>query len=159
MSGFAQMPSKKDEKRLSDLKSMVYSLLGKIYLTKPTFFGLDSNQIILVVSPTLKVLHVGATKNKLLNNFPLKVDDRLDGDKLIDWANQNDYVISFDAPTPKLNRKLYYQFSNVLNENKNTKTFKDYINESKLPIFIKNKALDDEDWFKSNINEIFKKIK
>ncbi len=159
MSGFAQITNKKDENKLSNIKSMVYSLLGKVYLTKPTFFGLDANQIILVVSPSLKVLHLGATKNRLLNDFPIKVDDILDGDKLIDWSNQNNYVISFDAPTPKLNRKLYYQFSNVINENKNDKTFKDYINESKLPIQIKNKALNDEDWFRSNINEIFNKLK
>jgi len=158
MSGFVQAPNKDNEKRLSDIKSLVYSLLGKVYLTKPTFFGLDSDQIILVISPSLKILHIGSTKSKNLKDFPLSVDSNLEGQVLIDWANEKGYVITFEAPTPKLNRQLFYIFSNVIKETKQ-KDFKDYIIESKLPNFIKDKALENEEWFKSSLTEIFKKIK
>jgi len=159
MAGFAQIPSNDDKKRLSDIKTLVYSLLGKIFLTKPTFFGLDADQIIIVVSPSLKVLHIGSTKSKLLNNFPLTVDGGLDSESLMRWATENGYVITFEAPTPKLNRTLYYKFSDVLEESEKDKEFKDFINESKLPDSIKKKALDNEDWFKTNLIEIFKKVK
>lgn len=158
MSGVINIPDS-NQKRISDIKGMVYSLLGKVYLTKPTFFGLDSKQIIIIVSPTLKVLHVGASQNKLLSNFPQKVDTKLDAEPIMDWANDNDFVITFEAPTPKLNRILYYKFSRVLNDSLNEKTFDDYIVESKLPDEIKNKALDNQEWFKTNLIEIFKKIK
>ena len=84
MSGFVQAPNKDNEKRLSDIKSLVYSLLGKVYLTKPTFFGLDSDQIILVISPSLKILHIGSTKSKNLKDFPLSVDSNLEGQVFVD---------------------------------------------------------------------------
>lgn len=155
MSGMINIPKK--EERVDDIKGLVYSMLGKIYLTRPTFFGLDSQQIIIVVSPTLKILHIGTTKNDLLKNFPQKVDEKLDSEKLMNWANVNKFVITFEAPTPKLNRKLYFKFSNVIDEHK--KEFKDHIIESKLPKNIKNRALADEEWFKTSLKEIFNKIK
>ena len=131
-------------------------MYGKIYLTRPTFFGLDSQQIIIVVSPTLKY-YIGTTKNDLLKNFSQKVDEKLDSEKLMNWYNVNKFVITPKAPTPKLNRKLYFKFSSVIDENK--KEFKDHIIESKLPKNIKNRALADEEWFKTSLKEIFNKIK
>jgi len=55
---------------MSDIQSLISNLLGRIFLKKPVFFGMDTYDITVVVGPSMKVYAIHATPKKLKDKFP-----------------------------------------------------------------------------------------
>lgn len=49
---------------MSDIQSLISNLLGRIFLKKPVFFGMDTYDITVVVGPSMKVYAIHATPKK-----------------------------------------------------------------------------------------------
>ena len=158
------MPEKK-ERQKSNYEEFITKLLGKVILTKETFFGLDVQKIVIIVTPSFKIGAVVSNSKKLLGRFPQKKQDILNPEEVISWANENGFEITFVAPTPQLKSRLHTSFgdvmvSDVVSENKVRKmTAKEEIESSGLPDFVKEWAKDNPERFVENINRIKRLLK
>lgn len=148
-----------------DVRELISKLLGKIKLTKPTMFGLDSNDIILVVSPSLKVYEIFSSPKKLVDSFPFQKDRMLDPKELSQWANLNGYTISFQSKVPSLTRKLYQYFGDVMVESVSRRPRElklvvlEELEKSGLPDSIKEWAKNNPEKFIENIQTIQEMLK
>jgi hypothetical protein len=103
------MPEKKEREK-SYFEEFITKLLGKVFLTKKTFFGMDEQKIAIIVTPTMKIAAVVSSPKKWVSKFPQKRQDILNTDTVIDFANEYGFDITFVAPTPQLRSKLYSMF-------------------------------------------------
>ena len=153
------------ERQKSNYEEFITKLLGKVILTKETFFGLDVQKIVIIVTPSFKIAAVVSNNKKLLGRFPQKKQDILNPEEVISWANENGFEITFVAPTPQLKSRLHTSFgdvmvSDVVSENKVRKmTVKEEIESSGLPDFVKEWAKDNPERFVENINRIKRLLK
>lgn len=92
------------------MKDILNNLLGRIFLKKPTFFGLDEQKITLLVSPSLKVFGIFAKPERLTNKFPFETKRFLNANELIEWAEENDFQITYSAQSPRMKRVLTRTF-------------------------------------------------
>ena len=111
------VPEKK-ERQKSNYEEFITKLLGKVILTKETFFGLDVQKIVIIVTPSFKIAAVVSNNKKLLGRFPQKKQDILNPEEVISWANENGFEITFVAPTPQLKSRLHIliKFTHSLTE-------------------------------------------
>jgi hypothetical protein len=159
-SGSFNMPEKTERKK-GEFEDFITKFLGKIYLNRDTFFGLDSNKIVIIITPSLKIASILSKPKKLLRDFPLSKDEILDFVTLKSWASQNEYEITFAAETPKLKRTFYSQLGDVMVEShdKNSDTYISLYNElenSNLPQSIKEWAKNNPEKFMKNMDEVKK---
>lgn len=150
---------------MSDIKKLIADLLGKIFLTKKTMFGLDEQQIILIVSPSLKIFDITSRPQKLLSKFPFEKNRILVTDELIKWAKENGYNISFTSTVPSLNRRMMREFGDVMVEEVLSKEKELHIlvleelEKSDLPETIKKWAKENPEKFVQNIRDVEKLLK
>lgn len=148
-----------------DVRELISRLLGKIKLTKPTMFGLDSNEIVLVVSPSLKVFEIFSKPQKLVEKFPFQKDRYLDTVELNKWAEENGYTITFQSKVPSLTRKLFTSFGDVMVESvsRPQKSLKlvvlEELDKSELPESVKRWAKENPEKFIENIQTIQEMLK
>ena len=103
---------------MNDIKNIIKNLLGKIYLTKTILFGAIENKIIIVVSPSMKIFDIDATPKRLLNNLPFESERMLNSEELKQWAQENEFDITFATDNVSLARRLMREFGDVLVESK-----------------------------------------
>ena len=151
---------KKEERKKSTYEEFITKLLGKIILKKDTFFGLDFQKIVVIITPSFKIAAVVSTPKRIVNKFPQGRQEVLNPEKIIVWAEENDFDITFVAPTPQLKSKLHSSFGDVMvddvvSEGKVAKTnvFEE-IENSGLPNFVKGWAKDNPEKFIHNIDRI-----
>jgi len=149
---------------MDNINDILSRLLGRIKLSKSRFFGLDSQNIIVVVSPSLKIFGIKGKPEKLVKNFPFKTDTILDTDSLNQWAKENEYDITFESRVPRLKRKLYGAFGDVMVESESRqKTMKILVMEemekSHLPESVKKWAKENPEKFIQNIETIQEMLK
>lgn len=150
---------------MSDIKKIISDLLGKIFLTRKTMFGLDEQQIVLIVSPSLKIFDINARPRRLLNKFPFEKNKILVSDELLKWANENGYNISFTSTVPSLNRRMMREFGDVMVEEALSKEKELHIlvleelEKSDLPETIKKWAEENPEKFIQNIKDVQKLLK
>ena len=158
------VPEKK-ERQKSTYEEFITKLLGKVILTKETFFGLDVQKIVVIITPSFKIASVVSNSKKWFDRFPQKKQDILNPEEVISWANENGFEITFVAPTPQLKSRLHTSFgdvmvSDVVSENKVRKiNVKEEIENSGLPDFVKEWAKDNPERFVENINRIKRLLK
>jgi len=150
------MPEKKEREK-SNFEEFILKLLGRIVLTKSTFFGLENKKIVIFVTPSLKIANVLADPKKLLRNFPLDRNSTLNFDLLTQWAKENSFEITFSSPTPKLKRILSSKLGDVMVESK-TESKKE-VNISILPESIQKWAKENPEKFSENIDRIKRLLK
>ncbi len=156
---------KKEERQKSRYEDFITKLLGKVILTKETFFGLDVQKLVVVVSPSFKIAAVVANSKKLIDKFPQKKQDILNPEEVISWAKENGFDITFVAPTTKLKSRLHSSFGDVMvpdvvSENKVRKIdVNESIETSGLPSFVKEWGKDNPEKFMENIERIKKLLK
>jgi len=150
------VPEKKEREK-SAFEDFILKLLGRIILTKSTFFGLENKKIVIFVTPSLKIANIVADPKKLLRNFPLDKNGTLNFDTLTQWTEENSFEISFSAPTPKLKRLLSSKLGDVMVESKEEKVKE--INISILPESIQRWAKDNPEKFSDNIERIKRLLK
>lgn len=148
-----------------DVRELISKLLGKIKLSKPTMFGLDSNEIIVIVSPSLKVYDIFSSPAKLVEKFPFQKDRILDSEELSRWADENGYTITFQSKVPSLSRKLFTYFGDVMVESVSRKPKElkvlvlEELDKSSLPDNVKKWAKDNPEKFIENIRTIQEMLK
>lgn len=160
------VPEKKEREK-SYFEDFISKLLGKVFLTKKTFFGLDEQKIAIIVTPTMKIAAVVSSPKKWASRFPQKRQDILDTNTVLNFANEHGFDITFVAPTPQLRSKLYSMFGDVMakenvSESKKDNEYKIILEElkkSSLPESIKQWAVDNPEKFIKNIEEVKKLLK
>ena len=152
--------SEENEKVYSPMVRLMTQLLGKIFLTKPVFFGIDEQKITVIVSPSLKVFGIYASPNRLMKKFPFEEKKIISLRELKRWAEENDFEISFTAETGKLKRDLLMGLGDVMVESNKPKEKElnvivmEELNKSKLPESIKEWAKDNPEKFIKNIRHV-----
>ena len=152
--------SEENEKVYSPMVRLMTKLIGKIFLSKPVFFGMDEQKITVIVSPSLKVYGIYASPNRLMKKFPFKEKKILSLRELKRWSEENDFEISFTAETGKLKRDLLMGLGDVMVETKKPKEKElnvivmEELNKSKLPESIKEWAKDNPEKFIKNIRHV-----
>jgi len=149
---------------MDNINELIAKLLGRIKLSKPRMFGLDSQDIVVVVSPSMKIFGMKSKPEKLLNSFPFRKGSLLDTKSLSTWARENDYKISFESQVPSLKRQLYLSFGDVMVESESQeKSMKivmmEELEKSQLPESIKKWAKDNPEKFIQNIETIQEMLK
>ena len=149
---------------MDNINDLISKLLGRIRLTKPRMFGLDSQDIIVVISPSMKIFGMKSKPEKLLKTFPFRKGSFLDTRELAQWARENEYNISFDSQVPSLKRQLYQSFGDVMVESESQeKSMKivmmEELEKSQLPESIKKWAKDNPEKFIQNIEIIQEMLK
>jgi len=149
---------------MDNINELIAKLLGRIRLTKPRMFGLDSQDIVVVISPSMKIFGMRSKPEKLLNSFPFRKGSFLDTKELAKWADENDYKISFESQVPSLKRQLYQSFGDVMVESESQeKTMKivmmEELEKSQLPESVKRWAKDNPEKFIKNIETIQEMLK
>jgi len=144
---------------MDNIGNILNKLLGKIFLKKPVFFGLDEQKITLVVSPSMKIFGIYSSPERLFKKFPFETKTYLNVQELKNWAEENDFEISFSAETPKIRRQLSSLFGDVLIENTNKEKELNVIvleelERSKLPESIKKWAKNNPQKFIENIQHV-----
>lgn len=165
-SAYFNMPEKKEREK-SYFEEFITKLLGKVYLTKKSFFGLDEQKIAIIVTPTMKIAAVVSSPKKWASRFPQVRQDILDTNTVIDFANEHGFDITFVAPTPQLKGKLYSMFGDVMAEENisESETRKEHevvleeLKKSSLPDSVKQWAVDNPEKFIQNIEEVKKLLK
>tara|TARA_R110000803_G_C11875187_1_gene308990 strand:+ start:340 stop:792 length:453 start_codon:yes stop_codon:yes gene_type:complete len=148
-----------------DIRELISKLLGKIKLSKPTLFGLDSNDIVLIVSPSLKIYGISCRPKKLMDTFPFEKDRLLNSKDLSDWAKENGYKVTFQSDIPSIRRELFSSFGDVMVESVNegekelTVLVMEELGKSILPDSVKKWAKDNPEKFISNIKTIQEMLK
>ena len=147
------------------IKNLLNTLLGRIYLKKAVFFGVVENKIFIIIGPTLKIYHIAYTPEKLRTKFPFEDKAFLDLIGLRNWAQENDYTITFSAPTTNLRKKLARIFGNVMIESRYKRrknldlVVMEELNKSTLPDAIKKWAKDNPEKFAKNVTYIQELLK
>jgi len=156
---------KKEERQKSSYEEFITKLLGKVILTKETFFGLDVQKIVAIVTPSFKIASVVANSKKLIDKFPQKRQDTLNPEEVKKWAEENGFNITFVAPTPQLKSRLHKHFGDVMvmdtvseSAIKNV-NINEEINKSGLPDFVKKWGKDNPEKFMENIERIKRLLK
>ena len=148
---------------MDNINDILSKLLGRIKLSKSRFFGLDSQNIVIVVSPSLKIFGIKGTPEKIVKRFPFRKNMTLDTDTLNRWAKENDYDITFESSIPRLKRKLYSAFGDVMVESESRQTMKILVMEemekSHLPESVKKWAKENPEKFIQNIETIQEMLK
>jgi len=160
-SGSFNVPNK-PEREKSSYEDFILKLLGRIFLTKQVFFGMDEQKIAIIITPTLKIVSVVASPSKLVDKFPQKRQQFLNGDELIRWADDNGFEITFAAATPQLKHKLFNMLGDVMVSNEiNESIGKDKVKivlqelkKSSLPESVKQWAIDNPEKFIKNIEQV-----
>jgi len=160
-SGSFNVPNK-PEREKSFYEDFILKLLGRVFLTKKVFFGMDEQKIAIIITPTLKIVSVVASPSKLVDKFPQKRQQFLNGDELTRWAEDNGFEITFIAPTPQLKHKLFSMLGDVMVSNEiNESIGKDKVKivlqelkKSSLPESIKKWAIDNPEKFIKNIEQV-----
>ena len=150
---------------MSDIRKIIADLLGKIFLTKKTMFGLDEQQIVLIISPSLKIFDITSRPQKLVSKFPFEKNRILVTDELKKWAKDNGYNISFTSTVPSLNRRMMREFGDVMVEEVLSKEKELHIlvleelDKSDLPETIKKWAKENPEKFVQNLRDVEKLLK
>jgi hypothetical protein len=150
---------------MSDIRKIIADLLGKIFLTKKTMFGLDEQQIVLIISPSLKIFDITSRPQKLISKFPFEKNRILVTDELKKWAKDNGYNISFTSTVPSLNRRMMREFGDVMVEEVLSKEKELHIlvleelEKSNLPETIKKWAKENPEKFVQNLRDVEKLLK
>ena len=146
---------------MTNVVDLINKLLGKIFLSKPVFFGVDNQKITLLVGPSMKVYGIYSSPDRLIKKFPFKEQNLLTPNELKRWSEDNDFTISFSAESPRLRRELSIAFGDVMVESRNKSTEKELsivvmeeLNKSKLPDTIKDWAKQNPEKFISNIRHV-----
>lgn len=159
------VPSSKRKKSYAE--EFITKMLGRVILTKKVFFGLESQKLVIFITPTLKIASIVASPSKLVSKFPLVKGDILDGDLVKTWSEDNDFEISFIAPISQLKMTLYYMFGDVMldnqvNESKQVNEYEivlEQVKKSSLPESVKKWVIDNPEKFIKNIEEVKKLLK
>lgn len=157
---FSAPKSKKREK--SYFEEFITKLLGKVFLTKKTFFGLEQQKIAIIVTPTMKIASVVSSPKKWASKFPQQRQDTLDTNTVINFANEHGFDITFVAPTPQLRSKLYSMFGDVMMEenisesttNNEYQVVLEELKNSSLPDSVKQWAIDNPEKFIKNLESV-----
>ena len=156
------MPEKQEREK-GKYEDFILKLMGRVFLTKKVFFGLDEQKIVIIVTPTLKIASVLASPKKLLNNFPFVKNTELDLGVLKNWSESNGYDISFSTPLPRLKAKLRTILGDVIiSESSGADETVLMINEvekSSLPESIKKWIMENPENFIKKIDHIKKLLK
>ena len=150
---------------MSDIQSLISNLLGKIFLKKPVFFGMDSYDITIVVGPSMKVYAIHAKPKKLKDEFPFDETKIIDLDQLKTWASDNGYTISFKTDLPQIARRLSSTLGDVMVEGDHSrqKSLKcivmEELEQSNLPDNMKEWARRNPEKFIKNIELIQERLK
>lgn len=149
---------------MDNVNELIAKLLGRIKLTKPKLFGLDSQDIVVVISPSMKIFGMRSKPAKLIDSFPFRTGSFLDTKELIKWAKDNGYTISFESQVPSLKRTLYQSFGDVMVESESQeKSMKivvmEELEKSQLPESVKQWAKDNPEKFIKNIETIQEMLK
>lgn len=164
-SSYLNMPSKKQEK--SYFENFINKFLGQVILTKKVFFGFDEQKIVIFITPTLKIASVVASPSKLIEKFPLKKNESMIPETVIEWSEKNGFEISFIAPTPQFKLMLINMFGDVMIDNivaesaekeKHLSVLEE-VKKSSLPESIKKWVIDNPEKFIRNIEEIKKLLR
>ena len=145
---------------MDKMKNILNELLGKIFLKKPTFFGLDEQKIVIIVSPSLKIFGIYSKPERLTNKFPFEIKRFLNVDELVSWAKENDFEITYSAQSPRMKRVLMRLFgTDVMVESKKKEKRMDVIvleelEKSKLPESIKEWARNNPQKFIENLQHV-----
>lgn len=143
------------------------SLLGKIFLTKTSFFGLDKQRVVLFVSPSMKLYKIISSPQSLKNKVPFEENKIISTEQIKQWAENNNFQISFDATIPNLRNRLFTEFGDVIVENDEEKRshkggidlIMTEVQNSNLPDSIKEWAKDNPEKFKQNIDRVQKLLR
>lgn len=152
--------SNNDKPGNSYMMNLINKLLGKIFLKKPVFFGLNDQKITLLVSPTMKIYGVYVSPERLRSRFPFQERKFLNLKDLKLWAEDNEFDISFSAETPKLKRELLISLGDVMVESTGDKerelsvVVMEELKKSKLPDSIKEWAKENPEKFIRNIRHV-----
>ena len=149
---------------MDNINDLLIKLLGRIKLSKPRMFGLDSQDILVVISPSMKIFGMKSRPEKLINDFPFRQGSFLDSKELSKWAKNNGYSISFESEVPSIKRKLYGAFGDVMVESESQeKSMKIVmmveVEKSQLPESVKKWAKDNPEKFIQNIETIQEMLK
>jgi hypothetical protein len=144
---------------MDNMGNILNKLLGKIFLKKPVFFGLDEQKITLLISPSMKIFGIYSSPERLSKKFPFEDRTYLNVNELKSWAEENDFDISFSAETPRLKRVLSTIFGDVLIENvKKEKELNiivmEELDRSHLPESIKEWAKNNPQKFIENLQHV-----
>ena len=155
---------KKVQRKKGKYEDFITKLMGRIFLTKKTFFGLEEQKIVVIVTPSLKIANILASPSKQLLNFPFENRTPLDGDGLVKWSKENGYTITFATPLPSLKSNLRQLFGDVIvTESTNKKTNMDFIIEevknSSIPESLKEWVIKNPEKFIRKLNEVKKRLK
>lgn len=95
------------------------NFFAKIYLTKRGVLGMEKS-IIIILSPTLKIVSVGSNFN---SNIPFKKNEKIDLEVFSEWVLKNNYNLNFITKNSRFKRELYFHFDSIiLNDVKEKKT-------------------------------------
>jgi hypothetical protein len=149
---------------MDNINDLLVKLLGRIKLSKPRFFGMDSDNIIVVVSPSLKIFGIKTSPERLSKSFPFRKGSLLDTKLLASWAKENGYNITFESQVPSLKRKLYQSFGDVMVEGESreksmTIMVMEELEKSHLPESVKTWAKENPEKFIQNIETIQEMLK
>ena len=154
-----------EESKGNPMVNMINRLLGKIFLKKPVFFGIDEHKITLLVSPSMKIYGIYTSPERLLKKFPFEERKFLNLNNLKNWAEDNEFSISFTAETTKRKRDLLMSLGDVMVESKGNKEKElsvivmDELKKSKLPESIKDWAKENPEKFIRNIRHVQNMLK
>jgi len=160
MSGSFTQHNNDEKPQGSSMVNIINRLLGKIFLKKPVFFGVDEHKITLIVSPSMKIYGVYTSPKRLLSKFPFEEKKFLNIRDLKLWAEDNEFKITFSAETPKLRRELLILLGDVMVESKGDKekelsiVVMQELKKSKLPESIKEWAKENPEKFIKNIRHV-----
>lgn len=160
MSGSFKSHNNNERPQSNSMVDMINRLLGKIFLKKPVFFGMDEHKITLLVSPSMKIYGIYTSPDRLLKKFPFDEKKFLNLKDLKLWAENNEFSITFSAETPKLRRDLLMSLGDVMVESKGSKerelsvVVMEELKKSKLPESIKEWAKENPEKFIRNIRHV-----
>ena len=150
---------------MSNIKDIISSLLGKIYLRKPAFFGLDTEKITFVVSPSMKIFALFTSPKKLKDRVPFEENRLVDLNDIKKWADENGYDITFKTELPSMARRMMTVFGeNVVEEARGKRRELKFIvmeelEKSALPDHIKEWAKQNPEKFVQNLKTIQEMLK
>ena len=150
---------------MSNIKEIIASLLGKIYLKKPKFFGLDSEKVTIIISPSMKVFAIYTTPKKLKEKLPFQENRIVDLETIKTWADENDFEVSFKTELPSLARRMMTIFGDTVVEEARSRerelkfVVMEELEKSALPESIKQWAKQNPEKFIENIKTIQEMLK
>ena len=146
---------------MDNMANILSKLLGKIFLRKPTFFGLDEQKITLLVSPSFKVFGIYAKPERLTSKFPFEEQRIINTKDLKNWAKDNDFDITYSASSPRMKRALMRELGDVMVESDSRNKEKELsvvvmeeLDKSHLPESIKEWAKDNPQKFIENLQHV-----